>query len=81
MKPIRLLALGMGILIAHAALATDRVNTPSGPGLNVSLPAPDDDFFPQPADLANRVAVIGLHVVAAAGIALSVMTRRRKAGR
>lgn len=81
MKPFRLLAFGMGLLVAHAALATDRVGSPNSPDVNVVLPSPDDGYFPQPAVVANRVAIVGLHVVAAAGIALSVMTRRRRAGR
>lgn len=81
MKPIRLLAAGMGLLVFQAALATDRL--PAAPAYTPveGLPFLENNSIPQPADVANRVGVAGLHLVAAAGIALSVMARRRKAGR
>lgn len=79
MKPIRLLAAGMGVLACQAALATDKVGTPVVPSPNVTLPSFEEDRFPAPADVAHRVGIVGLHIVAAAGIALSVMSRRRRA--
>ena len=82
MKPIRLLAAGIGVLAIQAAFASDRVapmearQTPFK-----AIVFEENENIPKPADVAHKVGVAGLHVVALAGIALSVMIRRRKAGR
>jgi hypothetical protein len=82
MKPTRLLAAGIGFLAIQAAFASDRVGGIKAQNSTFKAAVfEENENIPKPADVAHKVGVAGLHVVALAGIALSVMARRRKAGR
>lgn len=81
MKSIRLLTAGMGVLAVQTSFASDRLAPAPGYKPLDGQYVIKEEALPQPAEVAHRVGVTGLHIVAAAGIALSVMARRRKAGR